>query len=140
MAIIRWNPWRLSQSLEEDWDFPTLPFVSKLGQGLNLYETNEEIVAELALPGIKEDDIDITLEEGVVRVSASTKQSTEQSEERKYFMSSMSSNYNYSFRLPETLIQDQEPQCELENGVLKMVFKKAEKVAPKKIAVTKKSA
>ena len=59
MAIIRWNPWNLDRMLDDDFEFPTIPGISKfMSQGLNLYETNDAIVAEAAIPGISEDKID----------------------------------------------------------------------------------
>ena len=141
MALVRWNPWNLSSILEDDFDFPTIPGVSKMfGQGLNIYETEQEIVAEVALPGVAEDNIDVSIDRGVVRISAAVDRSEEDKSGRKYFMSSMSSSYNYSFRLPEGSVADTEPEAVLEHGVLKLHFQKPEKVAPKKIKVSAKKA
>lgn len=54
-------------------------------------------------------------------------------------MTSMAQSFNYSFRLPEGVIADEEPQAELDQGVLKLTFKKAQKKAPKKVNVAVKS-
>lgn len=140
MAIIRWNPWNIDKFFEEDWDFPTLPGVSRvMGQGLNLYETEEAIVAEAAVPGISEDKIDVTFEDGVVRVTANIEEKQEEKNKRRYFMSSMTTSFNYSFRIPEGIVRDAEPQAELEDGVLRLTFRKVQKKEPKKIKVTKKA-
>lgn len=140
MAIIRWNPWNFERMFDDDWELPTIPGVSRLmGQGLNLFETESSIVAEAALPGIPEEKIDVTFDNGVVRVTANFEQKQEEKDKRRYFMSSMSSSYNYSFRLPQGAVQDREPDAELEDGVLKLTFKKIEKKEPKKIKVTKKA-
>ena len=140
MSIIRWNPWNMDRMLEDDFEFPTIPGISKLmSQGLNLYETEDAIVAETAVPGISEDKIDVTFEDGVVRVSAATSQSEEEKSKKRYFMSSMATSFNYSFRIPEGVVRSEEPTAELDNGVLKLIFKKAEKKEPKKIVVSKKN-
>lgn len=140
MSIIRWNPWNLERMFDDDFEFPTLPGISKfMSQGLNLYETEEAIVAEAAIPGISEDKIDVTFEDGVVRISATTSQNEEEKSKKRYFMSSMATSFNYSFRIPEGVVRDEEPKAELDNGVLKLEFKKAEKKEPKKIMVSKKS-
>jgi len=140
LAIIRWNPWNIDRFFEDDFELPTIPGVSRfMSQGLNLYETEGAIVAEAALPGILEDKIDVTFEDGIVRITASMEDKKEEKDKRRYFMSSMSSSYNYSFRLPQGVVQDKEPQAELEDGVLKLTFKKIEKKEPKKIKVTKKA-
>jgi HSP20 family protein len=137
MAIIRWNPWNISSFLnDEEWDFPTIPAISRIaGQGLNIYETDNSLVAEIALPGIHEDKIDVSIDKGIVRVSAAETESQEEKSNRKYYMSSMSSAFNYSFRLPEGISDNQEPKAVLEKGVLKLTFQKPKVVAPKKIKV-----
>lgn len=140
MAIIRWNPWNIDRFFEDDFDMPTIPGVSRLmGQGLNIYETESAVVAEAALPGIQEDKVDVTFEDGVVRVSASMEDNKEEKDKRRYFMSSMSTSFNYSFKVPTGIVQGKEPEAELEDGVLKLTFKKIEKKEPKKIKVTKKA-
>lgn len=139
MAIIRWNPWNIDRMLEDDWDFPTIPGISKfMSQGLNLYETEDALVAEASMAGIPEDKIDVTFEDGVVRITGSVQEKEEEKDKRRYFMSSMATSFNYSFRIPEGIVKDEEPSAELENGILKLVFKKAEKKEPKKIKVSKK--
>lgn len=142
MAIIRWNPWNISSFLnDEEWDLPTIPAISRIaGQGLNIYETEKSLVAEIALPGIHEDKIDISVNKGIVRISAADDQNQEEKSTRKYYMSSMSASFNYSFRLPEGISETQEPEAILEKGVLKLTFQKPEVVAPKKIKVIARSA
>jgi hypothetical protein len=98
----------------------------------NTGATHQEIIKEL-------NKIDVTFEDGVVRVSASTSQSDEEKSKKRYFMSSMATSFNYSFRIPEGIVRDEEPTAELDNGVLKLAFKKAEKKEPKKITVSKKA-
>lgn len=139
MTLIRWNPWNLQSMLEDDWDMPTVPGLSRiLGQGMNIYETDTVVVAEIAMPGITDDKIDVSVDDKVVRISASSDQVQEDKSGRKYFMSSMAQSYNYSFRLPEGIAEDTEPEAVLQHGVLTLTFKKAAPVAPKKIKVISK--
>ncbi|HYK08978.1 MAG TPA: Hsp20/alpha crystallin family protein [Candidatus Eisenbacteria bacterium] len=139
MALIRWNPWSIDRFFGDDWDFPTLPGLSHLaGQGLNLYETEDEIVAKAALPGIPEDNIDVTVDEGIVRIVGSVEKDEEKGK-RRNFMTTLSSSYNYTFRLPPGIITDQEPISVLEDGILTMRFTKLKKAPPKKLKITKRS-
>lgn len=139
MELIRWNPWSLSSILDEDWDFPTIPGFSRMiGQGLNIYETDENLVAQVSLPGIEEKQIDISVDNGVVRISGSMEEKKEEKGKRRYFMSSMTKSFNYSFKLPTGIVEDREPKAELENGILTLTFKKMEKIPPKKIQVISK--
>src|SRR4051812_36085715 len=107
MALIRWNPWSVDRFFEDDWDVPTIPGLSRIaGQGLNIYETEEEIVAQAALPGVSDDKIDVTIDEGIVRVTGSSEEQTEEKSKRRYYMTSLATSYNYSFRLPEGVSGD----------------------------------
>lgn len=140
MAIIRWNPWNIDRFFDEDWELPTIPGLSRLaGQGLNLYETDDAIIAEAAMPGIPEDKIDVTIDEGVVRVVGSNVQKDEEKGKKRSFMSTLSQSYNYAFRLPQGVVAQSEPECELSDGVLTLKFAKVQKAPPKKIKVTKKT-
>ena len=139
MAIIRWNPWSINSLMEDDFEMPTIPGISRMmGQGLNIYETEGAIVAEAALPGIPEDKIDVSFDDGVVRVTGSQDEAREEKDKRRYFMTSMARSFNYSFRLPQGL-SDKEPVAELEDGILRLTFQKVKKAPPKKISVTKKA-
>jgi len=135
MAIVKWNPWSLSSIFEEDWSLPVIPEL-RAGQGLNVYETDKSLVAEAALPGIPEDKIDVSVDNGVVRITGSAQEKKEEKGAKRYFMSSMASSFNYSFRLPESV--KPEPEAVLENGVLTLTFPKTAEAQPKKIKVVAK--
>ena len=75
VAVIRWNPWSIDRFFDYDWDIPTIPVLSRLaGLGLNLYETENEIVAEAAVPGIPNENIEVTIDNGAVRITANVEQ------------------------------------------------------------------
>ncbi len=138
MAIIRWNPWNLQSFLEDDLELPTFPGLSRLaGQGLNMYETEDALVTEAAVPGLAEDQLDVSVDNGVVRISGRSEERKEDKTKKRYFMTSMAQSYNYSFRLPEGVLSEEEPKAELENGVIRLTFKKVQKAEPKKIKVAK---
>lgn len=138
MTLIKWNPWNTPALFDDDWDLPSLSSLARFDKGLNIYETDTTVVAEVSLPGVPEDKIDVSVNKGVVRVSASMEERSEEKGKRKYYVSSMSQAFNYSFRLPEGLSDKEEPEASLENGVLTLTFKKAEVVPPKKLKITKK--
>ena len=136
MPIIRWNPWNIDRLFEEDWDLPTIPGISRLvGQGLNLYETDKELVAEAAVPGISEDNLDVTVDDGVVRIVGATKHEEKNKTKQRSFMETLSSSYNYAFRLPQAVLTDKEPEIELADGILTLRFAKVQKVSPKKLPI-----
>lgn len=136
MAIIRWSPWDLSRFFDEELNLPSQLSQLGLGQGLNLYETDDRVVAEAALPGIAEDKIDVSLDKnGVVHISASAENTQEENQNIRHWVSSMRKSYNYAFSLPDGVSLAAEPRCETENGVLRMEFPKLKPEPPKKIRV-----
>ncbi len=139
MANIRWNPWSLSNVFDEEgWDIPTIPGLSRLSQGLNLYETSDAVIAEVALPGVSSDKIDVTVEDGLVRVTGEQEQKKEKRENARYFMNSLSASYNYAFRLPKDVNPNAEPIASFDNGLVRLEFPKVQKAEPKRITIKTK--
>lgn len=125
---------------DDDFEFPTLPGISKfMSQGLNLYETEDSLVAEASVPGLTEDKINVTFDDGIIRITGALEEKEEEKNKKRFYMSSMATSYNYSFRIPEGIVKDEEPKAELEHGVLRLSFQKVEKKEPKKIAVSRKA-
>jgi len=90
------------------------------------------------VPGIDEEAVDVTVENRVVRVSAVSSDKTEDKSNRRYFMASRATSFNYTFRLPDDVAEDSEPKAELHQGVLTLTFPKVQKTPPKKVKVTSK--
>lgn len=76
MAIEKWDPWqelvRLQQEVNELFSdffnrFSSTKEISFTPQ-INMYETEEEVVLNVALPGILQEDIDISLEDDVLYI------------------------------------------------------------------------
>lgn len=135
---LRWIPTNFSDFLDEEFNIPTMPFLNRLSQGLNIYETNNDFVVQAAMPGIPEDNIDVAVNDnGVVTVSGNNQQQEQNQQQTKYYMTSLSSSYNYSFKLPQN-VTNQEPSCELDNGVLTLKFHKEQPTPPRRIKVKAK--
>lgn len=113
-----------AQSQAQSWVLP-----------MDVTERENEYVIYAELPGVNKDNIDITLADGVLTVSAETKQEYEEKEgdrlvrqERRY------GKYSRSIRLG-TQIDEKNVKANYKDGVLELVLPKAEEVKPKKIAV-----
>jgi len=102
---------------------------------MDVKEREGEYVVVADIPGAKKEDIDVTLENGILTISAETKSETEEKEgerllrrERRY------GNYVRSLRLG-TQIDEKNVKANYKDGVLELILPKAEEVKPKKIAV-----
>ena len=127
------TPWFDMPVLSDDW---TDDFSSKTG--LNMWEDAKNVYVEVAVPGMKEDDVDVNLENGILTVRATKTSKESQKEEGvKVYSSSMKANYYYSTSLPSS-VDTSSVKAELEDGILVVSVKKSEAAKPKKIEVKKK--
>ena len=104
--------------------------------GLDVYETEDEVVVKASVAGVKPDKIEITFEKGVLTIAAQEEEE-EKDKEKKYYRKA-SRAYSYRVAVPGNIDPKAEPEAEVENGVLVVRFKKAEEAKPKKIAIKKK--
>lgn len=108
------------------------------GRGINIYETDDSLVAEMAFPGIPEEKINVSVEDGVVRATGSLGKRREEMEKRQYLVLSLSSSFGYSFRLPQGVIGEKS-KYKIANGVLTLTFPKEKPSARIEIKVSNES-
>ena len=146
-GIVRWDPIREMVSLrdamnrlfEDSFVRPATwlaPFEG--GQlALDVVDTKEDVVVKASVPGIKPEDIDITITGDVLTIKGETKaeQKTEDAnyirQERRY------GAFERTLSLPTTVVSDK-AKAEFENGVLTLTLPKAEEVKPKTIKIKAK--
>jgi HSP20 family protein len=104
--------------------------------GVDVREDGDHIYVEAELPGFKKDDVDITLENNTLTISAERQSEQKQGEqkgdwllrERNY------SRFVRSFNLPPT-VDEQSVNAKLADGVLTITLNKREETKPRKINV-----
>jgi HSP20 family protein len=138
MKLVRWNrPFSYVPSMFEDDDFFNWPSISG-DTGLNIYETEEDVVVEAAVPGISEDKVDVSIEGNILTISADQEETEEEKSEKKVvYKSTRKTTFNYSTSLPRT-VEGDKANAEVENGVITVRIPKAETEKRKKIEVKKK--
>ena len=103
---------------------------------VDVREDADHFYVQAELPGFKKDDVDITLENQTLTISAERKEEKEQKgdkgdlllHERRY------NRFLRSFTLPPT-VDEQTVNAKLDNGVLTVTLNKREETKPRKIAV-----
>ena len=105
--------------------------------GVDIREDQDHFYVEAELPGFKKEDIDITLENQTLTISAERRDESKQGEgkpgelllhERRY------SRFLRSFTLPPT-VDEQTVNAKLIDGVLTVTLNKREETKPRKITV-----
>jgi HSP20 family protein len=107
-------------------DGPTLP--------LDVTTDADGLSVEAALPGIKPDDVEITVEDGTLTISGTT-QEARNGEEGSYLVQEIRrGTFSRSLTLPNGLEADK-ADATFENGVLKLRIPKAEQAKPRQIKI-----
>jgi HSP20 family protein len=95
-------------------------------------ETDDKYTIELEVPGVKKEEINLNLQDGVLTINWSRKKE-EKSNKGKSKYERHEGNFTRSFDVEGA---DQEKiEAELKNGVLKIVLPKTENIKPKKIQI-----
>lgn len=101
---------------------------------VNILETKDEYLLEAEMPGVNKDGLEVLLEGNELSIIGRRQQDEPQNADLVY-RESTPRDYRRSFVLDPT-IDTGKINAQMEQGVLKLHLPKAEKVKPRKIAVT----
>ena len=105
--------------------------------GVDIREDGDHFYVEAELPGFKKDEIDITLENQTLTISAQRQVENRQGEEKKGELLLHERRYSRflrSFTLPPT-VDEGSVNAKLQEGVLTITLNKREETKPRKIKV-----
>jgi HSP20 family protein len=104
------------------------------GPALDAYEEGDTLVVEAYLPGLKPEDLDINVEQGVLTISGQTTAEEERKERTYVIREHRTGRFSRSLRLPATYDADA-CQANFEHGVLRLSFPKSESAKPRRIQI-----
>ncbi|MCG3146112.1 MAG: Spore protein SP21 [Gammaproteobacteria bacterium] len=146
MSLLRYQPWDafsqvrdemnrvLKAQLDEQDSDNSRVVTSQWAPAVDIKEEQNRFVIYADLPGVKVDDIEITMEKGVLTVRGERK--LEKEEDRSGFRRVERSRGTFyrRFSLPDSADAER-IQARSRDGVLEIVIPKQEKSQPRKIAV-----
>jgi HSP20 family protein len=146
--LVRWEPFRDLISLREAMDRlfeesvvrPKTEWLAPVGAGtlaVDMYETNDAIVVKSAIPGIKPEDLDISITSDTLTIKGETKVEEELKEEHFIHQERRYGSFCRSLTIPMPVVAGK-AEAEFENGVLTLTLPKAEEAKPKAIKVKAK--
>lgn len=102
---------------------------------VDIQETEEgyRLVAEL--PGLTKEDINITLENNVLRLSGERKFQKDVNKENYHRIERTYGSFTRAFALPSQ-VNSEKVQASFENGLLTLLVPKAEQAKPRKISIS----
>lgn len=143
MSLIRYEPWSLIRSLHDDLDRlfeqradrdETSASVASWTPPVDIREEEERFVLHVDVPGVKPEDIEITMENGVLTIGGN-RESVSRSEKDGYRrVERVAGRFFRRFTLPDTA--DAEAiRASSHNGVLELIIPKQARMMPRRIDV-----
>ena len=139
-VLTRWDPLEEALELRRAMD----QIMQRTGTGTNgqqqfdiamdIYETPDSYEVEASMPGIKPEDVDITLNNNVLTIRGETKAEEEKEDKHFHLRERSVGSFIRSITLPSSVNADA-IEARYDNGVLKLRLPKAEEAKPKHIEV-----
>lgn len=144
MALIRWEPAREIQSMNRLFNtFFDSPSQGSRGQSvarrwipaMDVVETDDSFVLRADLPGLSEQDVNIEVEDNVLRISGERKAEHEHNGKGYYRVERSWGAFSRSLTLPEGVDADA-IKAGFDSGVLEVRVPKPEQPKPRKVQIT----
>jgi HSP20 family protein len=146
MTIERWDPFgemlslrdAMNRLFEESFVRPSLAATQapgRMGLPIDLRESEEQYVLEAALPGVKPEDIDVSVQGNQLRIQGELKQGEDKQGERYHYRERRYGQFQRTIALPSNVKADQ-VACEFQGGLLTVTLPKAEEARPRRIQIS----
>ena len=117
------RPWRVVPTAEVEGSFP-----------VEISQTDQDIEVKASLPGLKPEDVDISISNDVLTIKGEHREETEDTKRDFYRREIRYGSFQRAFTLPVSVDADK-AEAKFENGVLRLRLPKAEAIRPKQIKV-----
>lgn len=140
--IVRWTPSREFSSLwnafdrmfEDSYMTPPEEQARSWGLALDVAENANAYVVKASVPGVKPEDIEVTLEKNVLTISGESRADESINTEEYRLRERRYGTFSRSLRFPAEVNSDS-IDASYENGVLTLTVPKSEAVKPRKIEI-----
>lgn len=137
MAITRYEPWGLLNQLQKELDRSFAEgstATAEWAPAVDIKEEADKFVIHADIPGVKPEEIDISMENGVLTIKGEKKSEAKSEKEGYKRVERTYGSFYRRFSLPDTA-NAEAISAASKHGVLEVVIPKREAVQPKKINV-----
>ncbi len=113
---------------------------SERGMGMpavDMYQTDNDVVVKTAVPGIKPEDVQISITGDTLTIKGEIKENNDNKQKAYHIREQRWGSFERTLSLP-TDVKADKATADFENGVLTITLPKAEEVKPKTITVKTK--
>ncbi len=143
--LMRWRPMRDMMTLRNEMDrlfdraFEDSPLSqwqpsTNWGLALDVAENDDAFIVTASVPGMKPEDIDITISDNVLTIKGEFKSDETINEDSYHIRERRFGSFGRSINLP-SMVDSDDVEAQYENGVLTLTVPKAEEVKPRRIEV-----
>jgi len=147
--LTRWDPMREALTLRDavnrlfeesfvrpfgSWGLATREDGGANAVAVDMYETDNDVMVKASLPGIKPEEVDITVTGNVLDIRAETKGETEEKRGDYHYRERSYGVFQRSLTLPVE-IKGEQVEATFENGVLTLKMPKAEQAKARQIKI-----
>jgi HSP20 family protein len=104
---------------------------------VDMFQTDNEVVVKAAIPGVKADEVQISVTGEALTIKGETKEKDEVKEKAYHIREQRWGMFERTLALPTQVVADK-AKADFENGVLTITLPKAEEVRPKTITIKTK--
>jgi len=148
-TIVRWDPFRDLVRVQDELNqlfgrtFGDVGVLRPSAAGawmppMDVYETEDQVVAKPELPGIEPGDVEVTVEDSMLTVTGKRELTSEVNEESFHRIERRYGAFSRSIALPQS-VDTSKVDASFDKGVLTIEVPKVEKAKPKKIQVKAKA-
>jgi HSP20 family protein len=146
MTLVRWAPFRDLLNIQDEMNrmfnnaFARFP---EKGEGsamlwaplVDIVETDDEITVVAEIPGMKKEDVKISIQDDVLTLKGEKKQEKESNQKNFQRVERSYGVFERSFSLPSS-IQSDKVKASYKDGLLTIHLPKAEEAKPKEISIS----
>ncbi|HEX5832618.1 MAG TPA: Hsp20/alpha crystallin family protein [Pyrinomonadaceae bacterium] len=145
MSIVRYDPFRDLRTLQEEVNRLFSTNLSRsfgdegIGRGawapsVDIYENKDQIVLEAELPGMKQEDFDLSIENNVITLRGERKFEKVDETDNYHRVERSYGSFTRSFTLPQT-VSAEGATADYSNGVLRVTLPKREETKARRIEI-----
>ncbi|HZH34778.1 MAG TPA: Hsp20/alpha crystallin family protein [Pyrinomonadaceae bacterium] len=146
MNVVRYDPFRDLRTLQDEVNRLFSSSFSRSGAGedqmmrgawnpsVDIFENKDQIVLEAELPGMKPEDVEISIENNVLTLHGERRFEKKDENDNFHRVERSYGSFTRSFTLPPT-VTSENASAEFQNGVLKLTLAKREEAKARRIEI-----
>lgn len=146
MNLIKWDPLSeleaMSSHLNRIFGRPALPGAAahdmlKMADwtpSVDISETDKEFLIKAEIPGVKKEDVKVTIESGMLTINGERKMEKEEKGKKFHRVERSYGSFVRSFRIPDG-VDESKVKAEFKDGVMNVALPKSEKAKSKALEI-----